>query len=68
MEEIMQDRLQLRQTFDQDAQLYDEARPGYPEALFDDIALSYARRGYQFNLSKIISAPWWEYVYYCMLL
>jgi 2-polyprenyl-3-methyl-5-hydroxy-6-metoxy-1,4-benzoquinol methylase len=37
MEDMMQDRIQLRQTFDQDAQLYDEARPGYPEALFDDI-------------------------------
>jgi len=37
MEKMMQDRLQLRQTFDQDAPLYDEARPGYPEALFDDI-------------------------------
>lgn len=33
----MPDRLQLRQTFDQDAQLYDEARPGYPATLFDDI-------------------------------
>jgi 2-polyprenyl-3-methyl-5-hydroxy-6-metoxy-1,4-benzoquinol methylase len=33
----MPDRFQLRQTFDQDAQLYDEARPGYPETLFDDI-------------------------------
>lgn len=33
----MPDRLQLRQTFDHAAQLYDEARPGYPEALFDDI-------------------------------
>jgi SAM-dependent methyltransferase len=37
METVMQDRLQLRQTFDHDAQLYDEARPGYPEALFNDI-------------------------------
>src|SRR5690348_2105073 len=35
--DIMQNRQQLRQTFDQYAQLYDEARPGYPETLFDDI-------------------------------
>ena len=26
----------LRRTFDQDAELYDRARPGYPEQLFDD--------------------------------
>src|SRR5581483_8419798 len=36
-EEMMQDKLQLRGTFDYDALLYDEARPGYPEALFDDV-------------------------------
>lgn len=33
----MQDKLSLRQTFDQEAELYDKARPGYPEALFDDV-------------------------------
>lgn len=27
----------LRMTFDQDAELYDLARPGRPEALFDDL-------------------------------
>jgi SAM-dependent methyltransferase len=27
----------LRATFDEDAVLYDEVRPGYPEALYDDI-------------------------------
>ncbi len=27
----------LRATFDRAALLYDEARPGYPEALFDDV-------------------------------
>lgn len=27
----------LRNTFDQDALLYDKARPGYPDALFEDI-------------------------------
>lgn len=27
----------LRVTFDQDAELYDQARPGYPEALIEDI-------------------------------
>ncbi len=32
------ERLHLRTTFDGDALLYDEARPGYPEALFDDVA------------------------------
>jgi len=31
------DRLRLRQTFDQDAELYDHARPGYPRELFDDL-------------------------------
>lgn len=34
---MIQDKTQLRTTFDQDALLYDQARPGYPEALFDDI-------------------------------
>jgi ubiquinone/menaquinone biosynthesis C-methylase UbiE len=28
----------LRSTFDAVATLYDEARPGYPERLFDDLA------------------------------
>jgi SAM-dependent methyltransferase len=31
------DRDQLRSTFDQDAERYDRARPGYPAALFDDL-------------------------------
>jgi SAM-dependent methyltransferase len=31
------ERLRLRTTFDEDALLYDEVRPGYPEALFDDV-------------------------------
>ncbi len=31
------ERLQLRTTFDEAALLYDEVRPGYPEALFDDV-------------------------------
>jgi SAM-dependent methyltransferase len=34
---MTQDKTVLRTTFDQDAPLYDQARPGYPEALFDDI-------------------------------
>lgn len=35
------DRQRLSRTFDRVAQLYDEVRPGYPEALFDDlVALS----------------------------
>ncbi|MDQ2934432.1 MAG: class I SAM-dependent methyltransferase [Chloroflexota bacterium] len=29
----------LRATFDQAAELYDRARPGYPSALFDDLAI-----------------------------
>src|SRR5689334_23193971 len=33
----MQDKIHLRQTFDQEAELYDKARPGYPETLFDDV-------------------------------
>ena len=32
------DREGLRQTFDQAAELYDQARPGYPPALFDHLA------------------------------
>jgi SAM-dependent methyltransferase len=32
-----QERTRLRATFDQAAQLYDGARPGYPEALFEDV-------------------------------
>jgi SAM-dependent methyltransferase len=36
----------LRQTFDEDAELYDRARPGYPEQLFDDVcALAHLRSG-----------------------
>lgn len=31
-------RERLRETFTQDAELYDRARPGYPLALFDDLA------------------------------
>ncbi len=31
-------RAELRGIFAEDAELYDRARPGYPEALFDDIA------------------------------
>ncbi len=31
------DRSQLRTTFNQVALLYDQVRPGYPEALFDDV-------------------------------
>jgi hypothetical protein len=31
-------RERLRATFDQAAGLYDRARPGYPPALFDDLA------------------------------
>lgn len=31
------DRNQLRTTFNQVALLYDQVRPGYPEALFDDV-------------------------------
>ncbi|AWW41655.1 class I SAM-dependent methyltransferase [Streptomyces cadmiisoli] len=30
-------RPHLRQTFDEDAELYDRARPGYPTELFDDL-------------------------------
>lgn len=31
-------RERLRRTFDEDAELYDRARPGYPEVLYDDLA------------------------------
>jgi SAM-dependent methyltransferase len=31
------ERLHLRTTFDEAALLYDDVRPGYPEALFDDV-------------------------------
>jgi SAM-dependent methyltransferase len=31
------DRNRLRATFDEDAELYDRARPAYPDALFDDL-------------------------------
>ena len=31
------ERLHLRTTFDGDALLYDEVRPGYPDTLFDDV-------------------------------
>lgn len=32
-----QDKTQLRTLFDEEALVYDEARPGYPKALFNDI-------------------------------
>ncbi|HET8788172.1 MAG TPA: rRNA adenine N-6-methyltransferase family protein, partial [Actinomycetes bacterium] len=35
---MTQDRERLRSTFDQVADLYDRVRPGYPAALFDDLA------------------------------
>ncbi|SEE78837.1 Methyltransferase domain-containing protein [Streptomyces sp. 2131.1] len=39
-------RERLRRTFDEDAELYDRARPGYPTALYDDLAeLAGARPG-----------------------
>ncbi|AOR36548.1 methyltransferase [Streptomyces fodineus] len=31
-------RVRLSRTFDEDAELYDAARPGYPEQLYDDLA------------------------------
>jgi SAM-dependent methyltransferase len=34
---MTQDKEYLRTTFDEEAILYDEVRPGYPEELFDDI-------------------------------
>ena len=34
---VAEGRERLRQTFDQAAQLYAQARPGYPEDLFDDL-------------------------------
>jgi SAM-dependent methyltransferase len=36
---VTTDRLELRATFDRIAELYDRARPGYPPALFDDLAV-----------------------------
>jgi SAM-dependent methyltransferase len=39
-------RAGLSRTFDEDAELYDRARPGYPEELYDDLAeLAGARAG-----------------------
>jgi SAM-dependent methyltransferase len=38
MEYSTEDRLRLRQTFDEDAERYDRARPAYPPVLFDDLA------------------------------
>jgi SAM-dependent methyltransferase len=35
--QVTQDRLRLRQTFDSAAERYDQARPDYPEQLFDDL-------------------------------
>jgi SAM-dependent methyltransferase len=34
---MMEERNRLRATFDRVAPLYDEARPTYPEELFDDV-------------------------------
>jgi SAM-dependent methyltransferase len=35
---LERDRARLRETFDEAAELYDRARPGYPAALFTDLA------------------------------
>src|ERR671938_966571 len=34
---MAEEQARLRATFDEVALLYDRARPGYPEALFDDV-------------------------------
>ena len=34
---MAEERAKLRATFDEEASLYDEVRPGYPEDLFDDV-------------------------------
>ena len=34
---MTEERRRLRATYDEAALLYDQARPGYPEALFDDM-------------------------------
>jgi SAM-dependent methyltransferase len=39
---VIEDSDLLRSTFDQDADLYDQARPDYPQQVFDDI-IDYAR-------------------------
>ena len=39
MVSVVDSRERLRRTFDQAAQLYGQARPGYPESLFDDLEL-----------------------------
>lgn len=36
---MTRDNDRLRRTFDQVAELYDQARPGYPEELFDDVVV-----------------------------
>jgi hypothetical protein len=50
---VTREQRERRATFDQAADLYDRARPGYPRALFDDLA---ERRGtcvapYRFSAS-----------------
>ncbi len=37
-ERPVEEAARLRTTFDEDAERYDRARPGYPAAVFDDLA------------------------------
>jgi hypothetical protein len=39
------DYLRLRETFNEDAERYDRARPHYPEQMFDDLAAAGAAPG-----------------------
>jgi SAM-dependent methyltransferase len=46
----------LRATSDQAAELYDQARPGYPPALFDDLAAVARRNLARFPAIKVVTA------------
>jgi SAM-dependent methyltransferase len=50
--QVSADRLRLRETFDEVAELYDRARPGYPDQLFADLS-ELARLGLSSSILEI---------------
>ena len=50
---IEADRDKLKRTFDHDAELYDQARPDYPDQIFDDL----------FALGALEQVFWWSDAY-----
>ena len=58
---MTEERRRLRARYDEVAQLYDQARPGYPKALFDDgVSLSGIPRGGKYKgLQNCVATQFW---------